>query len=222
MSLPFSRYVPRFFLIGSTLIILVLMATLFVLLPKVKLSWAAEASTCQAYGSLTMGKYWLNNNLWGQSSGSGWQCLWDKSLSGSTINWGTCWNWTGQSNAVKSYASAVLGWHWGWKLSKTGLPIQLSENKDVNTNWQFRVEQQNANTLDVSYDLWFHPISNPIDDSTPSDEVMIWLYRTGAQLRLEPFKRQSPLTGPPGISTKAISVGMCFHLCVHRTQPRRS
>lgn len=88
MSLPFSRYVPRFFLIGSTLIILALIATLFVLLPKVKLSRAAEASTCQAYGSLTMGKYWLNNNLWGQSSGSGWQCLWDNSLSGSTINLG--------------------------------------------------------------------------------------------------------------------------------------
>jgi hypothetical protein len=179
MSFPFSRYVPRFFLIGSAFIILVLIVTLLVLWPNVKPSRAAEAGTCQPYATLTMGNYYLNNNLWGQSSGPGWQCTWDNSVSGSTINWGTSWNWMGQFNAVKSYASAVLGWHWGWKVSNTGLPIQLSANQDVNTSWQFRVTQNNPNTLDVSYDLWFHTIANPTYNSTPSDEVMVWLYRAG-------------------------------------------
>jgi xyloglucan-specific endo-beta-1,4-glucanase len=179
MSSPFSRYVPRFFLIRSALIILALIVTLSVFLPKAKSSWAAQANSCQAYASLTMGKYWLNNNLWGQKSGSGQQCILDKSISGSAISWSTNWNWTGQSNAVKSFASAVLGWHWGTKVANTGLPIQLSEQKNVNTSWKFRVTQQSPNTLDVSYDLWFHTISNPTYNSTPTDELMVWLYHSG-------------------------------------------
>jgi hypothetical protein len=76
-----------------------------------------QGQQCGAFATITMGKYWLNNNLWGQSSGSGSQCMWANSTSGSTISWGTSWNWSGQSNQVKSYTSSVLGWHWGWMLS---------------------------------------------------------------------------------------------------------
>ena len=32
---------------------------------------APAASTCTAYGSITMGKYWLNNNLWGKDLAPG-------------------------------------------------------------------------------------------------------------------------------------------------------
>lgn len=140
---------------------------------------AYAANTCTAFGSITQGKYWLNNNLWGQSSGSGWQCMWDTSLSGNTIGWGTSFSWTGQSNSVKSYTSSVLGWHWGVKNTNTGLPVQLSANRSVNTGWNFRVTQNGAVTMNVSYDLWLHTIPNPTFQNNPSDEVMIWLYRSG-------------------------------------------
>ncbi|MEN3305961.1 MAG: hypothetical protein V7603_2163 [Micromonosporaceae bacterium] len=140
---------------------------------------AFAANTCTAFGTITQGKYWINNNLWGQSSGSGWQCIWDSYTSGNTIGWGTSYGWTGQSNSVKSYASSVLGWHWGWKLSNTGLPVQLSANHSVNTGWNFTVRQNGAVTQNVSYDLWLHTISNPTSANNPSDEVMVWLYRSG-------------------------------------------
>jgi hypothetical protein len=73
-----------------------------------------------------------------------------------------------------------LGKHWGKKwVNTTGLPIQLSEKKNVNTSWKFSVRQQNPNKLDISYDLWLYTISNPTNASNPSDELIIWLYRAG-------------------------------------------
>jgi hypothetical protein len=141
---------------------------------------AAHAdSTCAAYGTITQGKYWINNNLWGQSSGSGWQCVWNTYTSGNTTGWGTNWSWSGQSNSVKSYSSSVLGWHWGWRLQNTGLPTQLSANRNVNSGWTYRVANNGAATMNVAYDLWLHTQSNPTWEHNPSDEVMIWLYRTG-------------------------------------------
>jgi xyloglucan-specific endo-beta-1,4-glucanase len=137
------------------------------------------ANTCTAFATITQGKYWDNNNLWGRSSGSGSQCIWDTRTSGGTIGWGTSYSWTGQSNQVKSFASTVLGWHWGWKLSNTGLPVRLSANRSVSTGWSFNVTQRTAVTQDVAYDLWLHSISNPGSSSTPTDEVMVWLYRSG-------------------------------------------
>jgi hypothetical protein len=155
---------------------------------------ANAANTCTAYGTITQGKYWINNNVWGQNSGSGWQCIWDTSTSGNTIGWGTSWSWSGQSNSVKSYASSVLGWHWGWKNSNTGLPIQLSANRSVNTGWNYRVTQNGAVTMNVAYDLWLHTISNPSYNNNPTDEVMIWLYRSGG-------------AGPVGTRQATVSIG---------------
>jgi len=131
---------------------------------------------CTAFGTIDAGKYWLNNNLWGQSSGSGTQCMWSNSVSGNTISWGTRWNWSGQSNQVKSFTSSVLGWHWGNRLPNTGLPTQLSANRNVNTSWQYQVNA--SGTFNVAYDAWFHPVANP-GTANPSDELMIWSYRAG-------------------------------------------
>ncbi len=51
---------------------------------------ANAAGTCTAFGEgSTSSKYWINNNLWGQDSGSGWQCVWDGYVSGSALGWGT-------------------------------------------------------------------------------------------------------------------------------------
>ena len=150
---------------------------------------ACQASTCAADlpqqnktstsgASIVLGKYWLNNNLWGASGASGSQSIWSTCSSGNTIGWGTEWsNWTGDAGQVKSYDSAVLGWHWGWKVSGTGLPVQLSPNKTVTCGWTYRV--QPGQTIDVSYDLFAHTSSNPGTNDDPTDEIMIWLYRSG-------------------------------------------
>ncbi|MBB4910884.1 GH12 family glycosyl hydrolase domain-containing protein [Actinophytocola algeriensis] len=137
---------------------------------------AAAANTCEPFGSITAGKYWLNNNLWGQDSGSGWQCLWDN-YQGSTIGWGTSWGWSGQQNQVKSFTSSVLGWHWGWKTTGHELPVRLNAGRDIYTDWRYRVS--GSGTMNVAYDLWLHDIPNPDWQHNPTDEVMIWLYRAG-------------------------------------------
>jgi xyloglucan-specific endo-beta-1,4-glucanase len=137
---------------------------------------AQAANTCAAFGSITLGKYWLNNNLWGQDQGSGWQCMWD-TASGSSIGWGTSWSWSNNPNQVKSYTSSVLGWHWGWKTSGTELPVRLNAGRDIYTDWRYRVT--GSGTMNVAYDLWLHNISNPDWPDNPTDEIMIWLYRSG-------------------------------------------
>lgn len=137
---------------------------------------AHAANTCEPFGSITLGKYWLNNNLWGQDSGSGWQCMWDNA-SGSTINWGTSWGWSNAPSQVKSFTSSVLGWHWGWRTSGHELPVRLDAGRDLYTDWRYRVS--GSGTMNVAYDLWLHNnVPNP-DWENPTDEVMIWLYRSG-------------------------------------------
>lgn len=147
-----------------------------VVLAVVPAAPAQAANTCDAFGSITLGKYWVNNNLWGRDSGSGQQCVWD-TKSGSSIGWGTSWNWSGQSNSVKSYASSVLGWHWGWKTSGHELPVRLNAGRDIYTDVSYRVS--GSGTMNVAYDLWLHNISNPGSSDNPTDEVMIWTYRSG-------------------------------------------
>ncbi|HZR40058.1 MAG TPA: cellulose binding domain-containing protein [Ktedonobacteraceae bacterium] len=139
---------------------------------------AKAAQVCNNGSTITMGKYWLNSNLWGANTGSGSQCIWDTSISGSNIAWGTSWNWTGQANSVKSYDSSVLGWHWGWMNSNTGLPIQLSSNQSVQTSWSYNLTQTTPGGIDVSYDTWLSPNPN-LGNANPSDEVMVWLYHGG-------------------------------------------
>lgn len=139
---------------------------------------AQAASTCNSGGSYDMGKYWITNNLWGAGSGSGWQCIWTNSQSGNNISWGTNYSWSGASNSVKSYDAAILGWHWGWRRSGTGLPVQLSANRSVNTGFSYNV-RHSGGAMNVAYDLWLHPMSNPGSNNNPSDEVMIWTYKAG-------------------------------------------
>jgi xyloglucan-specific endo-beta-1,4-glucanase len=134
---------------------------------------------CTEYAALVRGKYWVNNNVWGKADGTGSQCVWENGLSGDNLSWGTSWTWAGDNTKVKSYASAVLGWHWGWKATGTGLPVQLSAGKAVNANWNFQVTQTTSNVMNVAYDLWLHDIANPDWQNNPTDEVMVWLYKSG-------------------------------------------
>jgi len=132
-----------------------------------------------AGSSIVLGKYWINNNQWGISGATGTQNIWDTCSSGNTIGWGTDWTWSGGSaSQVKSYASAVLGWQWGWKVTNTGLPVQFSASKNITCGWTYRV--QPGDVMNVSYDLFAHTQSNPGTNDDPSDEIMIWLYKVAA------------------------------------------
>jgi hypothetical protein len=134
---------------------------------------ANQSSTNNA--SITLGKYWINNNEWGASNGSGTQSIWSTCQQGDLIAWGTSWNWTGTANKVKSYSSSVLGWQYGWKLTNTGLPLQISSSSALNCGWSFTFSNSGG-SADVSYDIYLHTIQMPGSNDTPTDEIMIWLY----------------------------------------------
>ncbi|WP_327661320.1 MULTISPECIES: GH12 family glycosyl hydrolase domain-containing protein [unclassified Streptomyces] len=158
-----------------------------------------SAKLCDAYATVTMGKYYVNNNLWGQDKATGSQCMWSNSQSGDTISWATEYDWANNSAGhdydVKSYVSSVLGWHWGWKVDKsaTGLPTRVGDKKDIRSTWKFGLNAD-PGTMNVAYDLWFHAKDNADWQDGPTDEVMIWLNRQGG-------------AGPLGTKEATVSLG---------------
>jgi hypothetical protein len=140
---------------------------------------------CTNGGTATEGKYWVNNNWWGVSQGvTGSQCIWTTCQTGDLVGWGTSWtNWAGPGG-VKTYASLVMGWHYGVKVANTGLPVQVSSSRQINCGWSFDVTT--TGTLDVSYDTWLHAIDVGSQNVTPVEEVMIWLYRAGGAAPIGP------------------------------------
>ncbi|MFC3998159.1 hypothetical protein ACFOVU_19695 [Nocardiopsis sediminis] len=140
---------------------------------------APLAETCEAFGTIDQGSYWINNNLWGQDAGTGSQCIEDTFTDGDTIGWRTEWQWEGGPSSVKSFSSSVLGWHWGWRNSDTGLPVQLSAGTSIPSSWEYDVQPDDPGTMNVAYDLWLHEIPNPGSTDDPTDEIMIWPYTSG-------------------------------------------
>jgi xyloglucan-specific endo-beta-1,4-glucanase len=139
----------------------------------------AQDRSCKKDAAITLPPYWINNNQWGATTGSGSQCVFRTSDSGSTIGWGTSWDWTGSPNSVKSFPSAVMGWHWGVQVPGSGLPVRLSEDVDVESKWSFSLKQEGEGAMNVMYDLWLHDIANPGGANDPTAEVTVWLNRTG-------------------------------------------
>lgn len=147
-------------------------------LESTKMNIKIKKQFCNNGDSIIIGKYWLNNNLWGAKTGSGSQCLWKTNTGDSSISWGTSWNWTGQVDTIKSFVSIILGWHWGWKLPDTGLPILLSTNQNIHTSWEFKLKETTPGGINVTYDIWLS--SNPqLGNVNPTNEIMIWLYKSG-------------------------------------------
>ena len=133
---------------------------------------------CKNGAFLVQGKYYLYNNFWGANTGSGSQCLWSSSSDPLHIAWGTSWNWTGQKNTIKSFAAIVWGWHWGWKIADTGLPIQLTSLRSLRSAWSFNLTHTILGGTNVTYDIWLSESPHP-DEENPTGEVMVWLYNTG-------------------------------------------
>ncbi|MFH9419302.1 endo-1,4-beta-glucanase [Streptomyces sp. NPDC017529] len=156
---------------------------------------ARAADGCAPNESTPMGKYWLNNNTWGADTGSGWSCTWSAYQSGNTIGWGTAYEWSGAPESVKSYASSVLGWHWGWKSGATGLPVRLDAKTPVRAKWTYKVKETKAGAYNVAYDLWLHDRADTDWRSRPKHEVMVWLAKGGAAAPLGTRQQRVKIAG---------------------------
>jgi xyloglucan-specific endo-beta-1,4-glucanase len=135
-------------------------------------------NTCQSGWSAIMGRYILNNNWWGTSGATGEQCIWGTCQDGDVVGWATNWNWSGGTSPVLTYSSIILGWQYGFQVSNTGLPIQVSTNKAINCGWDFALTQTSG-VYNVAYDIWLHTSANPPSTGGQSDEIMIWLNKAG-------------------------------------------
>ncbi len=150
----------------------------------------AEANRgCTSGHTLMFDPLWVWNNQWGDQSATD-QCVFSTCSSGSMIGWGTSFAKTGAPNTVKSFSSAVLGWHWGWKVppERTGLPLRISEDHSITCDWDYTVTREGTVTMNVVYDLWVHSVeltgasnewdTDGVPEFRPTDEIMIWLYRS--------------------------------------------
>jgi len=124
------------------------------------------------------GNYIYANNVWGKGSITGYtNTLWFETES----NWGFEYRWPKGSGNIKSYPSAICGWHFGKWSQYSGLPVQVSAGKDILTDWQF--ECHSTGSWDTAYDLFFHDCdlkrgSNRPPHSDIKAELMIWLNHT--------------------------------------------
>ncbi|EED24352.1 endoglucanase, putative [Talaromyces stipitatus ATCC 10500] len=141
---------------------------LSLLLSLAAAAYAQQQSLCSQYSSYTSGPYTVNNNLWGESSGSGSQCTYVNSISSSGVAWSTTWNWSGSNSQVKSYANSQYS-----ALNKK-LVSQLS-SIPTSVQWSY---SNTAITADVSYDLFTAADINHVTYSGDY-ELMIWLGRYG-------------------------------------------
>ncbi|MBN1605870.1 MAG: hypothetical protein JW940_04525 [Polyangiaceae bacterium] len=135
---------------------------------------------CTDTDSVGLGKYQILTNLWGAkgTAESDGQCTWTLCESGGKIAWGTEFTWTsGDEISVKSFAAAILGWHWSDIPQGTGLPVQLSQDRRIPCTWSFQLDVDDAASLNVAWDLWLSTESSPSQFTSPSDEIMVWVDR---------------------------------------------
>jgi hypothetical protein len=57
------------------------------------------------------------------------------------------------------------------------VPAAPAQAASIFTDLRYRVSA--SGTLNMSYDLWLHTVPNPAYQDNPTDELMIWTYRTG-------------------------------------------
>jgi len=127
-----------------------------------------QATLCDQYGYWSGNGYEVNNNNWGKSAGSGSQCTYVDSASGSGVSWHTTWQWSGGENNVKSYANC------GKQVPK-GRKISSINSLQTSVSWSL----SNTNVrADVAYDIF--TAADPNHSTSSGDyELMIWLGRYG-------------------------------------------
>lgn len=86
------------------------------------------SSNCSPYDPTTRGPYAVQNDIWGATpSGDQKQCSSISSFDGSSLAWSTTFTWTGDGNAVKTYANAE---------NKEATPCKpLNQYTSMKTSW---------------------------------------------------------------------------------------
>ena len=117
----------------------------------------ARSSTCDQYSPVQAGSYAVQNDAWGQSSGSGSQCSQINGQNGGGVSWSTTFTWDGGQNNIKSYANAEASantpcnplnqYHkipttWSWRYVKFIFPCKSPQPCDYSISvWRMIVTQ---------------------------------------------------------------------------------
>jgi len=121
-------------------------------------------TVCGQWDSVVTGTYTVYQDLWGESSGTGSQCLTVTSDTSGTLVWSTSWSWSGGSSSVKSFANA------GLTMSST----EISAISTIPTTWKWSYTGSSI-VADVAYDLFTAASAS----GTTEYEIMIWLAALG-------------------------------------------
>ncbi|KXL42207.1 glycoside hydrolase family 12 protein [Acidomyces richmondensis BFW] len=121
-------------------------------------------SDCAQYGETTVGSYIVYDDLWGESNGSGSQCVAVTGLSDSSLTWSTTWSWSENPDDVKSFANAV----YSFTASK------LSSITSMESKWDWTYTGESV-VADVAYDMFTSSTATGAEEF----EVMVWIAALG-------------------------------------------
>ena len=130
---------------------------------------SADTATqiCAQYGTTTSGAYLFNQDIWGESTGTGSQCSEVTSYNGNSIGWETTWSWANtasEGSQVRSYANV-----------ETSVEhVQLSAIESMQSTWEWAYSGNDV-VADVSYDAF----TSATEGGTQEYEIMIWLGALG-------------------------------------------
>ncbi len=98
-------------------------------LPSASLGKRQVQELCDQYEYWCGNGYEVNNNLWGQDSGTGGQqSTTIDNIEGDELAWHTAWTWAGGEYEVKSYANVV----------PTIEPTKISALSSIPASWDWR------------------------------------------------------------------------------------
>ncbi|CAH0052230.1 unnamed protein product [Clonostachys solani] len=125
-------------------------------------------SLCDQFAYYSQDVWYLNNNEWGASAGTGTQCTYVDSVNSGGVSWHTDWTWSGGSGSVKSYPYS------GRSLPTKKLVANIGS---IPTVAEWRYEGQNLR-CNIAYDLF--TAADPNHSTSSGDyELMIWLGNLG-------------------------------------------
>ena len=129
-----------------------------------------------AAGTADVGKYYVQNNIFPNSS-SNKLCVTptkDGSAVGFTVDSATF----ATGATLNAYPSVVDGWHFGRSSTDTALPKQLSALMSANSTVTYT---GSVSKYDAAYDIWVLPNAPTAATTTPAGglEVMMWLNSAG-------------------------------------------
>ena len=136
--------------------------------PVPELEVRQQKTLCDQYGYWSGNGYEINNNMWGESAGTGSQCTYLDNASDSGVSFHIKWNWSGGQNNVKSFP------YIGKQITK-GRTISSIDSMQTSVSWNY--DNQNIRA-DVAYDIF--TASDPNHSTSSGDyELMIWLAKFG-------------------------------------------